>query len=847
MPEAPFSLKLYRWLMRLYLPGIREDYAVSMEQEFRDELAESSGVRTLAVLWVRLLIDLAVSILVQISRELFQDVKYTLRLWRARPLPIAFAVAALAIGIGGTAGVFSVVNALLLRSLPFHNPGRLALLQNFFPPVGAANEFHDWQKHSAYLADAAVFEEGDVNLGGAYALRRAHIAETSWNFFSTLGVQPFLGRGFTPGEDISGRNNVAVIAYGLWQELFAGNAHALGSTLMVDGQPVTIVGIAPAGFDYPDKSVLWRPGTFSSGNFGWVTIGRLKPAISWQRARSAFATEAARWLAKMGPRAQFIPQPRMMSLRDGLLGPVRNASLLLLGAVLLVLLIACTNVANLLIARTADRATELSIRSALGASRARLARQMLTECLFLSLVAALAGLLVAYWTASLAARVQPPPLDTQSYSIVNGRVLAFAALVSIVTALLSGILPSLYVGRVHVFGARGSSGARGSRLVRESLAAAQVTLTIILLAASVSVGLAFVHLLGLDRGYDAKGIVTASVSLEGTPYQPTERQLPYFEEALRRIRGLAGVRAASATEFLPLDARGFVGGPFGLDGRPAGRNSMMVPVFSEYFRAMGGGILYGREFTDAEVRSGAKVAVVSERFAARFGAPAEAAGKQLTIGRAHWEIVGVVKEMDYEEDPTVAGEPEVFVPVTAPAGFYSTFVVRVDGRAENHLAAVRDTIRSVDSEVPIFGVETMRQRLDAAVARPKFYRTAVWSFAAFALLLTVIGIYGIFAYAVVQRTKEMGVRMALGATPARLRGMLIRRGLLMVGAGALPGVAGALFTERFIGSVMEGTGPIGMATFASLVLFLALVASASIWSATRRVSRLDLMTVLRAE
>lgn len=848
MPEDPLSLRLYRWLIRLYPPGFREDYALPMEQQFRDELAESSGLWALAVLWARLLVDLAVSIPVQITRELFQDLKYTLRLWRARPLPIAFAIAALAIGIGATTGVFSVVNALLLRSLPFSHPDRLVLLRHFFPPVGTAKKFHDWQKHSAYLADAAVFNERDVNLGGRTALQRARIAETSWNFFSTLGVQPFLGRSFTLGEDTASRNNVAVIGYGLWQELFAGSAHVLGSTLMVNGRPVKIVGIAPAGFDYPDKSVLWRPGTFSPGDFGWITIGRLKPAISWQQARSAFAVDAAHYLAKRGREARFIARPRMMPLRDALLGPVRNASLLLLGAVLLVLLIACTNVANLFIARAADRAGELSIRSALGASRTRLARQMLTECLFISLIAALAGLLVAYWTTSLAARVQPPPLNTQSYSVVDGRVLAFAVLVSMVAALLSGILPSLYIGRVHVFGARGSSGTRRSRLVRESMAGAQVTLTIILLAASVSVGRAFVHLMGIDRGYDAKGIVTASVSLDGTPYQRGKRQLSYFEEVLGRIRRLPGVRAASATEFLPLDATRFVGGPFGLDGRPApGRNSTMVPVLSDYFRAMGGQILYGREFTDAEVRSRAKVAVVSEPFASQFGPAADVVGRQLTIGHDHWKIVGVVRETAYTADARFASEPEVFVPITAPGSLYSTFVVRVDGRAGNYLVPVRDTIRSADSEVPIFGVETMQQRLDAAVARPEFYRTTVWSFAGFALLLTLMGIYGILAYAVVQRTKEMGVRMAIGATPVRLRGMLLRRGLLMVGVAAIPGIAGALLAGRFIGSLMEGAKPIGMAALAGLLLFLALVASTSIWVATRRIAGLNVVDILRFE
>jgi putative ABC transport system permease protein len=788
---------------------------------------------------------------------MFQDLKYAVRLWGARPWQSALAIAALAIGIGANTGVFSVVNALLLRSLPFREPDRLALLHQFIPPHDGTKEFHDWRQQSAYLADAALFEENDVNLGGVRVGTRAHVAQTSWNFFSVLGTQPVLGSGFSANEDVDGtgwglpgRNAVAVISYGLWQQLFNSDPKVLGATIRIDGIPLTVVGVAPPGFDYPGKAVLWKPAAFSPGNNGWGTVARLKPGISWPQARAAFAVEVERLSPKqaVAETDNSNLRPSITSLQDGLAGPVKNASLMFMGAVVLVFLIACTNVANLLLARTKDRAIELSIRSALGASRARLARQLLVECLLLSFAATLAGLLLASWTTSLAAKVQAPPIGAQSYSILDGRVLAFTLIVSVITALALGSLPSLYVGRMHPFASRTSIRTRGSRLLGQSLVGVQVVLTIILLATSVSLGRAFVHLMRVDRGYDVQGIVTVNISLDGTSYQLNKRELPYFEEVLDRIRQLPSVRSASATDFLPLYASAFVGDPFGLDGRQAPLNSTMVPVLSGYFQTMGGGILYGREFTEAEVRSRAKVAVVNERFASGFGPPQDAVGHQLTTdGDTPWKIVGVVKGMEYETDPTLANSNQVFLPSATPGSFFSTFVARVNGNAEDHLAEIRDTIQSVDPQVPVFGARTMEQRLNEVFADPKFYRTAIWTFAAFALLLALIGIYGIVSYAVVQRTREMGIRMALGRTPAQLRTMLLRQGLSMVVAGAIPGIAGAQLTGRVLESLMDGAKPIGAVASAGIILFFAAVASASIWSATRRVARFDIIAILRSE
>jgi len=324
--------------------------------------------------------------------------------------------------------------------------------------------------------------------------------------------------------------------------------------------------------------------------------------------------------------------------------------------------------------------------------------------------------------------------------------------------------------------------------------------------------------------------------------------MAYFEEVLDRIRGLPGVRTASAAEFLPLYASSFVGGPFGMDGRPAKLNSSMLPIFGDYFQTMGGRILYGREFSEAEVRSGARVAVVNDRFAGEFGNPRDAVGHQLTIaGDTPYKIVGVVKGMEYETDPSMIDSNQVFIPSESPGSFFSTLIARVDGRAEDHVAAIRDTVQSADPQVPVFGAGTMQQRLDEIFATPKFYRTAVWSFAGLAVSLSLIGIYGIVSYAVVERTQEMGIRMALGKTPGQVRSMLLLQGLLVVIAGGVTGIVAAQFTGHFLESLIDGANPIGAATSAALMSMFVVVASASIWSATRRITRFDITSLLRNE
>jgi putative ABC transport system permease protein len=351
----------------------------------------------------------------------------------------------------------------------------------------------------------------------------------------------------------------------------------------------------------------------------------------------------------------------------------------------------------------------------------------------------------------------------------------------------------------------------------------------------------------IDRGFDTKGLITVSVSLDGTTHQPAARHLPYFEQVLARIRQLPGVRSASATDVLPLHATNFTGGPFGLDGRPPKANSMAVPVLSDYFQTMGTPLLYGREFSAAEVRSDAKVAVVSESFARQFGPPSDALGHLVTnTDHIPRRIVGVVKGMDYMSANVNA--TQVFLPAHTPASFFfSTFVVRMNGVAQDHVAMVRDAIRSIDPTVPEFGASTMQQRLDQALARPQFYRTALLFFAGFALLLSIIGIYGVVSYAVSQRTHELGVRLALGATPTCLRRVLLTQELQTVLSGTLCGILGAAFVGRLLQNLVEGAQGANIPSFLSALVLICLLAALSTWTATRRIARLDVSEILRVE
>ncbi len=845
--------RLYQLLIRLYPAGFRERYATSLEREFKDEYADvaNKGAFEVARFWARTIVDVCRSVPQQLTREIGQDCRHACRLWRRRPLHTLFTVAVLAIAIGANTGVFSVLNALVLRSLPFADPQRLASLHMFPAPLANRTEFHNWRQESRYLADAAVYSSLEVNSdlienGRAARLR---LTETSSNFFDLFGRQPIHGRGFVAGDDTPGREPIAIIAHRVWQQQFGEDFRALGAVIRVNGAALTIVGIAPPGFDYPSTTAVWTPTVFDfpripkTGVIFRFTVGRLKPDVTWAHARDAFNAEARH----RDPARFNIPtvsQPALIPLQQSLAGPVRQASLVLMGGVALLLLMACANTANFMLGRTLSRANELTIRMVLGASRARLTQQLLTETVLLSTISAIAGVIVAIWVTRVATLVQPPALASQAYSLLDWRVLGFAIATAFATGMLFGIGPALHSVRASVpSSSRTATATRRRTRVRHALIAAQIAVTIVLVAGSLVLGRAFVSLLAVNYGYDTNSLATMSVSFAGTEYQNADRATAYIDEVSRRVRQIPGVRSISATEFLPLAIDGYMAGRFTVDATGPETLATVVPVAPGYFKTIGGRILAGREFTPADAQASAPQTVITEELARAFGDPAALIGRRLTAPRGPARtIIGVVEGL--RDSPTYKPEPQMFILSRSPQSL--TFVASVAGRPHDLIARVRDAVGSVDARVPVFNVRTMEERLTDALARPKFYATAVVFFGGLATLLAVLGVHGVVSHAVVERLREMAIRLALGTTPARVRRLLLGHTLMWVAMGALPGLLLTLATGRLTENLIRGadtTASIGAIAVGGTFL----VAALATWMATARLSRLEITDILRLE
>jgi predicted permease len=846
------SLKVYRLLLKLYPAGFRDEYGGPLQRQFKDDYREVRGARDLIRLWARIALDVARSAPGQLAREIAQDGRHALRLWRRQPLQTGLAIAVLAVAIGATTGVFSVLNALLLRPLPFDNPQRLATFHLYSSPrdMTGGTAFHDWRQHTAYFADAATFSSVEATVEGAGAARRLRLAETSWNFFSVLGTPPVRGRSFQPDEDAPGHGSVAVIGHGLWQDLFGGDPGAVGSDIRVNGVPLRIVGIAPPGFDFPQRSALWTPTTFdwpripkAEPAFFWSTVGRLKPDLTWAQARAAFGLEVQRDSVASRP-GDVASRPALISLQDQLAGPVRTASLILMAGVALLLLLACANIANLLLARAIGRCRELTIRSALGASRARLSQQLVTETLLLWLVSAAAGLLVARWTVGVATAAQPAQLSSQSYTILDWRVLMFTIAASAVTGLAFGLGPAWVATRGDV-AARGRTATpdAAQARTRSLLVAAQVAITIVLVTGSMALGRAFVTLLRIDNGYQLHSIATMSVSPSGTRREAGRAD--YYAAVLRRVAEVPGVVSASATQSLPLNTDSFSILGYRLEGGSGQVPATPIFISPAYFSTMGGRVLFGREFAQGDLRTDESLVVVNEEFARSLGDPAAIVGRALLEdGAEPRRIIGVVRGMRHT-GPLHTPRPQVFRLSRAPRAL--TIVARVNGPARQRIAAIRDAARSVDPSVPVFNLKTMDERLDTVLARPKFYTTAIVFFGGLGLLLAVMGVYGVVSCSLLQRTREMGIRLALGTTPARLRAATLAQTFITVGAGAAAGIAAAAAFGRYLRSLVQGADAAMFPTAALAVLVTAVIAALAIWTATRHLARLDIADVLRAE
>lgn len=854
--------RAYSLLLRLYPARFREEYAGPMERQFRDEYHEAEGLGGRVRVGLRALADWVVTAAVEIPRELWQDLRYAARVYRRRSLATALALAALALAIGVTTGIFSVLNAVLIRSLPFQEPDRLVELS--LSPTNVARgraTFQAWPEGSAYLSDAAGYAVNEMNLSLGQESARVNVAETTANFLRMLGTEPAFGRGFAADEDVPGRNGVAVIGYGLWQQHFGGAPGALGATIRLNGVPLTVIGVAPRGLDYPEKTAVWTPTVYDleripkAGAFAWWTIGRLKPGVTLARASELFAAEVLRANGgRKRPReAGFSNDPHLYSLRDQLAGPVRSASLVLMGMVVFLLLIACANMAHLFLSRTTERRQELAVRAALGASRARLGQQLVTEATVLTAAAAVAGMAVAHWTARLADSASPAQLSARQYTVLDWRVIAFAVGLTIVTGIVFGVLPASLITRMQLGPdvVRAQPGSRGSGVsrMRTVLTVMQAALTVTLAAGSLTMGRGFLKLLGTDLAFRTDHVVTLNVSLAGTRYERENLERRYYGEALAQLRGVQGVESAAAVSNLPLNSRMFSGGRFALDSGEQGKMAVLNNASPGYFRTMGIEVMEGREFTESDRQGTEPVIIISDDLARSF-ARSRIVGRRIKLP---WvgapqvaTIIGIVRAQRIM-GPAYESSAQIFRPIEqSPPGFL-TFVARVRGNPEAYLAVCRDALQRTDRDVPVYDVRTLGQRLAEVLARPRFYTTAILFLAGFALLLAIAGTYGVATHSVAQRTHEIGVRTAVGASLGGLRYMVFLHSMAPVGMGLLAGVFGAAGLDRFLRHLIASAEPAGLWVCSAAALVLAVSTAVAVWTATGRITRMDPIAALRAE
>jgi putative ABC transport system permease protein len=857
-----FAKRIYALLLKLYPARFREEYTAAMEVQFTDEYRDLTTRGERLRFWVRTGFDLSTSIPAQLAREILQDLRYAGRVYARRPLVSALAFVALALGIGATTGVFSVLNALLLRGLPFARPEELVEIQSApVNPLTGRVSFYKWRDGSAFAEDIAAYSSADMNLGAGPEGARVTASEVSAGFLQVMGSTPAFGRGFMPDEDVPGHDDVAVIGYAFWQQFFGGDPRVLGKTIELNGTPVKVVGVAPAGFEYPGKTAVWVPMAFDLqkiAKYGVVfyrEVARLKPGLTHSQGSQIFRAEVSRLnpdLLKPAAFGEFVrPLPKLVPVREQLVGQVRESSLVLMGVVVFVLLVGCANVAHLLLTRVGERSGELAVRAALGASRARLVQQLITESALLTVMATLAGLVVAHWTAGLAANAQPAPLATLGYTTVDWRVLVFAGALAAVTGVLFGVIPAWLTGRIQPSDKNlRATGARSTVVsrTRTALIAAQVALTVALVGGSVLMCRTFLRLLGSDLGFRTDHIVTLNVSLAGTAYDRPDGMLRYYRQAVARLRSVPGVESAAAVPYLPLMQNVYMGSMF----RPApGRKGVTAATISatpDYFRTLGTAVVEGREFTAADRASSQPVIVVNEEFARAFEGGPHLSGRTIWDwrGRRQYTVVGVVRTVQMFGPGSQAG-PQAYFPFEQSPPSFASFVARVRGNAAEYLPVCRDAVRQVDSRIPVYDVKTLDQRLADNLARPRFYTTAITFLAGFALLLAVIGIYGAASYAIAQRTKEIGVRVAVGACMTDVRLMLLRQGMWPVGAGIVLGVGGTLALGRFAKHLIATAPNPGLWTWAPAAAALGAAGAVAVWIATRRLLRMDPNAALRAE
>jgi predicted permease len=814
-------------------------------------------------------------------KNLLQDVRYELRvLWKSKSFS-AVALVTLALGIGANTAIFSVVNGLLLRPLPYRDASRLAIIWTHSP---GANVVQDWPspgQYSAIKAQTDVFEDialtqgGSVNVTGQAVPERLDVIRTSSNLLSLLGVQPILGRAFLPEDDVPGKTQTALISYGLWQKRFGGDPKVTGQTLTLNGKSYDIIGVLPADFSLgsevmPTVGAITQPDLLlslplsaermnSQGDENYDLLARLKPGVTLAQAQSELDVVVGR-LAQNYP--ENYPPSRRFSfsvkpLLEQAVGDIRPALLVLLCAVGCVLLIACANVANLLLARAAIREKEIAIRTAIGAGRLRIVRQLLTESLLLSFVGGVLGLVVAVWGLDALRALNPGNIPRLQNIGMDARVLSFTFAVSLLTGVLFGLAPALRAAQVDLTGTLKEGGrslvSSTHQRLRSVLVVAEIALSLVLLVGAGLLIRSFIRVEQVEPGFAAQGVLSMRSSVVGTSYAG-ERSALFYQQLLEQVRHLPGVEGAGEVSILPLGG-GISWGGITIEGyQPAaGQSSIQADqrVASDgYFETMKIPLVKGRFFDEHDTKDSQKVIVIDENMARTYWPDADPIGKRLKPGgpsstQPWFTIVGVVgnvKQYALDTDSRVA----LYVPQAQEPESNMYLVARTSDPAGT-AAAVTKEVHALDPNVPVYEVKTMEQLLSDSLARRRFAVVALGLFALVAMILAAVGIYGVISYSVTQRTREIGIRMALGAERGDVLRLIVRQGMLLAVVGVGLGLAGALGVTRLMESLLFGVGATDPLTFTGIAVLLGIVALIACYIPARRATKVDPMVALRYE
>ncbi|MFI5241716.1 MAG: ABC transporter permease [Gemmatimonadales bacterium] len=805
--------------------------------------------------------------------DLWQDVRLAVRGLQRTPGFAVVVIATLAICIGANSAIFSVVNAVLLKPLPFREPGGLVrVYQMFHGERGAFSgpNFIDLTKQSRTLASAAAFDDETFNVVGTGDPVRVNGTLASASFFNVLGVQPIIGRGFNPDENEPGKSKVVVLSHAFWRQRFGSNIAAIGTPLDLDGSRYTIIGVMPPNFDYPRRISVWIPLVYdtsftamSRGADYLAAVARVKNGATVQQAATEAVTIGRR-LHDAYPDHNAHMGMTALSMRDAMVGNVRKPLIILLGAVVFVLLIACANIANLLLARSSARQTEMAVRSALGAARGRLLRQLLTESILLSLIGGALGLLLATWGVRLLLVLKPtgiPRLDTVT---IDGSVMMWTALIAVATGVIFGIAPALQLSRggdqlAHSLraGGRGMLSSSGGRQLRSALIVSEIALALVLLTGAGLMMRSFVRLQSVDPGFRSDKRLALEVAIPSAKYDTDAKIAAFYDNLLERIGSLQGAQETGAISMLPLSNNGF-GFSFTVDGRapvnPGDEPHLETRVLSADFdRVLGIPVKRGRGLLATDRTGAPAVAVINEAAARRFFPGEDPIGKHVVLGwrtsdttHVNGTIVGVVGDvrgfgLDQEPQPEI-DFPYAQVPVSDMA-----IIVRTDASATAVAAGAKRELSALDPTLPMADLRSLESIVADSISQPRFYMVLLGVFALIALLLAAIGVAGMMSFAVAQRTREIGIRVALGANRGGVVRLVLREAMRLAVLGVVIGGLVAIALSRAMASLLFGIGVRDPATFAIAATVLAGVAFAATLLPARRAASVDPATALRAD